>query len=41
MNRVVQMWNKLPDEVVQASTIKLAWTAIGLKLDTDTERPMA
>ena len=21
MNRIVQMWNKLPDEVVQASTI--------------------
>ena len=23
MNRVVQMWNKLPDEVVQASTISV------------------
>ena len=41
MNKVLQMWpwNKLPDEVIQASTIsifKLAQTAIGLKVNMDT-----
>ena len=45
MNRVVQMWNKLPDDVVQASTISVFkarldsyWLEIGYG---HCERPMA
>ena len=39
INRVVQLWNKLPEEVVQVPTLSMfkahLLTATGLKLDMD------